>query len=93
MAPIALQYFLLIANLISLVVFGVDKLNSKRRSYRIPESRLLLTAFLAPFGALAGMLLFRHKSRKVKFLLVPAFVLLQLIVLAWYFFSGQTLFS
>jgi uncharacterized membrane protein YsdA (DUF1294 family) len=92
MIPIILQFFLIVVNIISLVAFGVDKLNSKRRSYRIPESRLLLLAFVAPFGALAGMLLFRHKTRKAKFLLVPVFVLPQLIVLAWYFFPNLLFF-
>lgn len=47
---------------------------------RIPESRLLLLAFLGPFGALPVMLLFRHKTRKPRFLLVPLFVLFQLVL-------------
>jgi len=63
-----LQILLPIANIISLVAFGIDKFSSKRRSYRIPESRLLLIAFFGPFGALTGMLLFRHKTRKIKVL-------------------------
>ena len=74
-----------ILNIISLVAFGIDKFNSKKRGYRIPESRLLLLAFFGPFGALTGMLLFRHKTRKIKFLLVPIFALLQAALLIWYF--------
>ena len=80
-----LQILLPIANIISLVAFGIDKFNSKKRSYRIPESRLLMLAFFGPFGALTGMLLFRHKTRKIKFLLVPIFALLQATLLIWYF--------
>jgi uncharacterized membrane protein YsdA (DUF1294 family) len=75
-----IKILLLILNVASLVAFGVDKLNSKRRGYRIPESRLLLLAFFGPFGALAGMLLFRHKTRKIKFILVPLFAVLQVAV-------------
>lgn len=76
---------LVILNAISLIVFGVDKLKSKRRGWRIPESKLLLGAILAPFGAYAGMLLFRHKTRKVKFLLVPIFLFIQIGIIAYYF--------
>ena len=65
--------FFAVVNFVALVFFGVDKLKSKRRSWRVPESRLLLVAFFGPFGAYAGMLVFRHKTRKVKFLLVPVF--------------------
>jgi uncharacterized membrane protein YsdA (DUF1294 family) len=75
---------LLVLNVISLIVFGVDKLKSKRRGWRIPESKLLLTAFLAPFGAYAGMLLFRHKTRKLKFLFVPLFLFIQLGLIAYF---------
>lgn len=71
-------------NLVSLICFGVDKLWAMRRGARISESRLLQLAFLGPFGALTGMLVFRHKTRKPRFLLVPIFALLQL-VLALYF--------
>ncbi len=80
-----LQILLLTVNIISLVAFGIDKFNSMKRGYRIPESRLLLLAFFGPFGALAGMLFFRHKTRKIKFLLVPIFALLQFFLLVWYF--------
>jgi uncharacterized membrane protein YsdA (DUF1294 family) len=78
--PIALL-FLIILNLISLAVFGVDKLRSINKKWRIPETTLLLVAFFAPFGAYAGMLLFRHKIRKIKFLLVPLFLFIQVYLI------------
>ena len=73
--------FLAILNIISLLFFGIDKLKSVRRGWRIPELRLLLLALLGPFGAYTGMLLFRHKTRKVKFLLVPIFLFIQLYLI------------
>ncbi len=84
MIKIILQILLLIANIISLFAFGIDKFNSKKRGYRIPESKLLLLAFIGPFGALTSMLFFRHKIRKIKFLLVPIFAILQALLLSWY---------
>jgi uncharacterized membrane protein YsdA (DUF1294 family) len=76
--------FLVILNTISLLFFGVDKLKSVRGSWRIPELRLLLVALLGPFGAYAGMLLFRHKTRKAKFLLVPIFLFIQLYLIVYF---------
>jgi uncharacterized membrane protein YsdA (DUF1294 family) len=75
---------LVIVNALSLLFFGVDKLRSIRRGWRIPESRLLLAAFFGPFGAYAGMLLFRHKTRKARFLLVQVFVLIQSCLIVYY---------
>jgi len=80
-----LQIFLITVNAVALVIFGVDKLQSKKRGWRIPESRLLLTAFFGPFGAYAGMLLFRHKTRKIKFLLVPIFLFIQVMLIAYFY--------
>jgi uncharacterized membrane protein YsdA (DUF1294 family) len=80
-----IQILMLAANILSLTAFGADKLNSKRRGRRISESKLLLLAFFGPFGALAGMLIFRHKTRKIKFLLVPIFTIIQGLLLLWYF--------
>jgi uncharacterized membrane protein YsdA (DUF1294 family) len=74
---------LVVVNIVSLVLFGVDKLKSMSGGWRIPESRLLLVALCGPFGAYAGMLLFRHKTRKVKFLLVPLFMFIQLGVMLY----------
>lgn len=79
-----LLIILLVVNLFSLVFFGLDKLWAMRSGVRIPESRLLLLAFLGPFGAFLGMLLFRHKTRKPRFLLVPLFLLFQIVLMYYY---------
>ena len=76
--------FLAILNIISLLFFGIDKLKSVRGGWRIPEVRLLLLALLGPFGAYAGMLLFRHKTRKAKFILVPIFMFIQLYLIVYF---------
>ena len=81
-----LEISLLAVNTVSLLVFGIDKWKSKGRGWRIPESKLLLIAFFAPFGAYIGMLLFRHKTRKIKFLLVPLFLLVQLGLVVFFYF-------
>ena len=48
------------------------------------ESSLLMQSALAPFGAFLGMVLFRHKARKPKFLLVPLFLIVQFALLIYF---------
>jgi len=79
-----LLVFLVVVNVVSLIFFGVDKLRSMRGGWRIPESRLMFVAFFGPFGAYAGMLLFRHKTRKIKFVLVPIFLVVQLFLIIYF---------
>ena len=60
-------------NLITFLVMGVDKRKAVKGRRRISESSLLALAFVlgAP-GILTGMMVFRHKTKKVLFLiLVP----------------------
>jgi uncharacterized membrane protein YsdA (DUF1294 family) len=68
-------------NGIALLMFTIDKLRARQNGWRISERTLLGLAFLGPFGALGGMVLFRHKTQKLKFLLVPACALLHVVLL------------
>lgn len=67
---ILLAYFVFV-NLIALILYGVDKVKAVRGSFRIPE-KVLLEVMVAGgvFGAILGMLLFRHKIRKPRFIIV-----------------------
>ncbi len=62
-------YFILI-NLISFSIFGIDKSKAKNNKYRIPEATLLTTVLIGGFiGASIGMILFKHKLSKRKFII------------------------
>jgi len=63
-----------ILNTGAFLIFANDKRNAKNNAWRTPENLLLAVAALGPFGAYAAMLLFRHKTRKLKFFLVPVFL-------------------
>ena len=67
-----LAYFAII-NIITLILYIADKKKAIKNKWRIPESTLILFAFLGGFiGALIGMFKFRHKTKHAKFLiLVP----------------------
>lgn len=71
----------LLVNIASFLVYYLDKRAAVRRARRIPERTLLLLALIAPFGAVAAMRVFHHKTRKVKFYLVYVFLGLHLVFL------------
>ena len=75
----------LLLNLVSFLMFGLDKWKAMHGRWRIPESTLLLSAALGgSTGAFLGMKMFHHKTRKAKFYLgVPALWTIQVILL-WY---------
>lgn len=82
-------YFLLgylcAINLVAIVAAAVDKYRAVHGGWRIRERTLLVLGFLggAP-GAFLAMLLIRHKTRRLKFMLtLPIVALLQAAGLVW----------
>ena len=65
-------------NIVVFLMYGIDKFCAVHDQYRISEKTLLSCAFLGGgFGALFGMTVFRHKTKKTLFrLLVPVFCVL-----------------
>lgn len=75
-----LLYLLLLLNLITSLVFGLDKWLAINNKQRISEKHLLLLTFFGgSCGALLAMILFKHKTSKPSFLWkLTAIILLQL---------------
>ncbi len=67
------------------VLYGWDKAMAKRHKLRVPEAALLgCAAAGGAAGALAGMLLFHHKTRKQPFpVLVPLCLIVQAALLIY----------
>jgi uncharacterized membrane protein YsdA (DUF1294 family) len=89
MTPLTLvAAYLLLVNILSLALYGSDKVRARRRDERIPERVLLGIALLGgALGAGIGMCLFRHKTRHWQFVLfVPLFLLAHLYILYRLFF-------
>ncbi|MEI7369991.1 DUF1294 domain-containing protein [Pectobacterium sp. 1950-15] len=60
--------WLLLANILTLVIYGVDKMAARKAWRRVPESTLLVFGIVGGWvGAMAGQQLFRHKTQKQPF--------------------------
>ncbi|HAU5676084.1 DUF1294 domain-containing protein [Citrobacter europaeus] len=58
----------LIANILTLAMYGADKMAARRAWRRVPESTLLLFGVVGGWpGAIAGQQIFRHKTQKQPF--------------------------
>ena len=75
-----LYYYLIIINAVAFILMLADKQKARKHRWRIPEATLMGCAALGgSIGALAGMYLFRHKTKHSKFTLgIPAILLIQL---------------
>ena len=79
--------YLLIINALALLLMLIDKQKAKKDRWRIPERTLIAVALLGgSLGAIAGMKLFRHKTKHGKFSIGLPFILALQVVLAVIFF-------
>lgn len=71
--------YLIGINVLTFLLYGIDKWKARRGKWRIPEDTLIWLAIAGgSIGALLGMYLFRHKTKHKKFTLgVPAILLVQ----------------
>ena len=79
-----LLVYLLLINAIGFLLMLVDKYKAKRNLWRIPEKTLIGVAVIGgSIGAIAGMNLFRHKTKHAKFYIgLPVILALQIILVS-----------
>ena len=79
----AIHAYLFLINALAFLLMLADKRKAKKKAWRIPESTLLTIAALGgSLGAIAGMYLFRHKTRKPHFFIgLPVMVLAHILLL------------
>lgn len=75
-------YFMFAINIVTMLLYVIDKRKARKGQWRISEKILLTWALFAPGGAFAGMKLAHHKTQQKKFMiLVPLFMLLHICIL------------
>lgn len=77
--------YIIILNIVTFAVYGIDKIKAKKGAWRIPEKSLLLLAFVGgSLGAAAGMRFWRHKTLHPQFKWgVPLILLFHLALIAY----------
>ena len=83
---IYIWYSLAAINVITFLVYGIDKLKAKKGNWRIPEATLLLLAIVGgSIGAWTGMKVWHHKTMHKKFKYgVPLILMIQIgLCLYW----------
>ena len=79
----ALLYYLIVINIVTFLVYGIDKWKAKQGSWRILEATLLILAVIGgSIGALLGMRVWHHKTMHKKFKYgLPLILLVQIALI------------
>ena len=83
-----IQYGLIALNMFAFVCMGFDKALAIKRRWRLSEKFLLSIAMLGgSIGTLAGIFVFRHKTRKKNFMIGVPIMLFVHILIFWYLYT------
>ncbi len=66
------------ANIAVFFLYAYDKHLARTDAWRTSEHTLIAAALVGPFGAYGAMRLFRHKTKKMRFNLVPVFMIIHI---------------
>lgn len=78
-------YYLLAVNVLTFLLYGVDKYKAKKNKWRTSEATLLaLAAIGGSIGAWTGMRLWHHKTMHKKFKYgIPTIIVLQIALVVY----------
>ena len=80
--------YLLVINIVTFLVFIGDKHKARKNAWRVPESKLLMLALIGgSIGELLGMLICKHKTRHLKFVVGIPFIIIIQVVMTYYIYS------
>lgn len=73
--------YIIVVNLITLLAMYIDKKKAQKSKRRIPEKTLFTLVFLGGgIGGTAGMYAFRHKTKKIRFVVgFPTILIFEVI--------------
>ena len=78
-------WYLIVINILAFILYGIDKKRARDHAWRISERMLIGIALIGgSVGAIAGMLLFRHKTRHWYFRYgLPLILIVQVAAAVW----------
>ncbi|QGH21741.1 DUF1294 domain-containing protein [Clostridium butyricum] len=73
--------YLIVINICGFLIMFIDKIRAVHKEWRIPEKTLMFVSLIGgSIGMFAGMHIFRHKTKHIKFTLgVPFIFIIELI--------------
>lgn len=80
--------YLIVINILGFLVMGLDKHKAKMAERRIPENTLFMFTILGGgIGTIAGMYVFHHKTKKMKFKVgMPLILILEILIFVYFKF-------
>lgn len=75
--------YIIVINIISFILYFIDKRLAIKHKYRIPEKVLILfSIFGGALGSLLSMSLFHHKTKHIKFMVInPLFLFIWIYII------------
>lgn len=84
-------WYLIGINLVTFLLYGIDKYCAKNKLYRISEYSLFTFSFFGGcIGSLLGMKIFHHKTKKLKFWIINILLTILWIIFLIYFSKNLT---
>jgi len=82
-----LSFYMAAINITAFLAMGIDKSRAQRHKWRISETSLFILGLAGgAIGVFAGMGLFRHKTKHLKFTLgIPMIIILNIIMFGYLF--------
>ena len=77
----SISIIIVIINIVTFIIYGIDKYKAKKGKWRIPENSLIGLAIIGgSIGAYLGMRVWHHKTMHLKFKYgIPLIIVIQLI--------------
>lgn len=77
----SITIIIVIINIVTFIIYGIDKYKAKKGKWRIPENSLIGLAIIGgSIGAYLGMRVWHHKTMHLKFKYgIPLIIIIQLI--------------
>ena len=81
-------YYLIIINIVTFLVYGIDKWKARKAMWRVREASLFMLAVLGgSIGARLGMKVWHHKTQHKKFRYgIPAIIIIQLVIIGYFLY-------
>ena len=78
--------YLIVINILGFLIMGLDKHKAKMAERRIPENTLFMFTILGGgVGTIAGMYVFHHKTKKMKFKVgMPLVLILEILIFVYF---------